>query len=207
MLIKKFSVGDLGTNCYLVADETTKECILIDTGDVSNELDSYICEQKLTVKYIVFTHGHFDHTDGVNYYFDKFKCEILIHTADAVSLTDVNSVYSLGYSKRNMPVKPSKFLCDGDVVSFGKCELKVIHTPGHTLGGICLYSDGILISGDTLFYRSVGRTDFWGGKFETLQQSILKLYKLPDETVVYPGHGGSTTIGDEKHNNPFVREK
>ena len=206
MIIKKFSVGDLGTNCYLIADETTKECILIDTGDVSPQLDFYLEEQKLTVKYIVFTHGHFDHTDGVNYYHDKFGCEIMIHSADAEALTDVNSVYSLGYSNRIIPIKPDKLLRDGDVIKFGVCEFEVIHTPGHTLGGICLYGNGVLISGDTIFYRSVGRTDFWGGKFETLQESILKLYKLPDDTVVYPGHGDNTTIGEEKHNNPFVRE-
>lgn len=206
MIIKKFSVGELGTNCYVVADEAARECILIDTGDVSIELDSYIDEQNLAVKYIVFTHGHFDHTDGVNYYSDKFGCEILIHSADSVALTDVNSVYSLGYSKRSVPIKPSKLLKDGDVIEFGSCKFTVMHTPGHTLGGICLYSEGDLISGDTLFYRSIGRTDFWGGKFETLQESILKLYKLPDETIVYPGHGDNTTIGDEKYKNPFVRE-
>ena len=206
MIVKKFSVGDLGTNCYLVSDETTKECIVIDTGDVSPELDDYVSEQNLSVKYIIFTHGHFDHTDGVNYYSDKFGCDILIHSADAVALTDVNSVYSLGYSKRSKPVQPSKLLCDGDVINFGKCEFRVMHTPGHTLGGICLYSNGVLISGDTLFYRSIGRTDFWGGKFDTLQESILKLYNLPDDTVVYPGHGENTTIGDEKYKNPFVRE-
>lgn len=206
MIIKKFCVGELGTNCYFVADETTKESVLIDTGDVSPVLDSYIKEHSFSVKCIVFTHGHFDHLDGVNYYLDKFSCDVLIHSADSDALTDVNSVFSLGYSARTVPVKPNGFLSDGDVIKIGGSEFKVIHTPGHTPGGICLYSDGALISGDTLFYRSIGRTDFWGGNFETLQNSILKLYKLPDNTVVYPGHGENTTIGDEKHKNPFVRE-
>ena len=160
----------------------------------------------MSVKYIVFTHGHFDHTDGVNYYLGRFGCDILIHSADAEALLDVNSKYSLGYSARSESVQPTKLLSDGDVVKFGECKFKVIHTPGHTLGGVCLYNDGVLISGDTLFFRSVGRTDFWGGDFATLKESILKLYHLPEETVVYPGHGDNTTIGDEKYKNPFVRE-
>ena len=104
-----------------------------------------------------------------------------------------------------MPVKPTTLLIDNDEISLGNSKIRVIHTPGHTMGGICLYSDGVLISGDTLFYRSIGRTDFKGGNFSTLKDSILKLYKLPDNTIVYPGHGCSTILGEEKVKNPFVR--
>ena len=206
MEIKTYIVGDFQVNCYLVADKTSLQCAVIDAGGVSHELDGYIDSNNYTVKYIIFTHGHFDHIGGAEYYHKKYpKAKILIHSADSDCLTDETANFTYPAPYKFVPVKPDVLLKDGDVIRFGSVSLRVIHTPGHTPGGISLYSDGVLFSGDTLFFRSVGRTDFPGGSFETLKQSVRKLYKLPDNTVVYTGHGCRTSLSEEKFENPYVR--
>ena len=206
MEIKTYIVGDFQVNCYLAADEKKRECVIIDAGGVSHELDEYINAKGYAVKYLIFTHGHFDHIGGVEYYHGKYpNAKILIHSEDASCLTDERANFTYPAPYRFVPVKPDVLLKDGDVISFGDVKLKTIHTPGHTFGGISLYSDGVLFSGDTLFYRSVGRTDFYGGDFKTLKKSVMKLYELPDNTVVYTGHGCTTTLAEEKFENPYVR--
>ena len=205
MLVKKYTAGMYRTNCYLVIDENTKECAIIDCTDVVPGMDEYIESNKLSVKYIIFTHGHFDHIGGLSYYFDKYKPAVAIHSFDANCLTDEKANFTYPAPYKFIPVKPTTLLSDGDKIKIGGITLNVIHTPGHTKGGICLYEDGCLFSGDTLFYRSVGRTDFPGGSFEEIKKSVLKLFELPDNTKVYPGHGEETTIAEEKFENPFVR--
>ena len=206
MEIKTYIVEDFQVNCYLVADEKMRECVIIDAGGVSHELDEYINTKGYAVKYLIFTHGHFDHIGGAGYYRNKYpNAKILIHSADSACLTDERANFTYPAPYHFVPVKPDVLLKDKDVISFGNVKLKTIHTPGHTLGGISLYSDGVLFSGDTLFYRSVGRTDFYGGDFKTLKRSVMRLYELPDNTVVYAGHGCTTTLAEEKFENPYVR--
>lgn len=205
MIIKKFPIGLYETNCYVLTDEETGCCAIIDPADISISLENYINTNKFDVKYMIFTHGHFDHIGGGFHYSEKYNAEVLIHTDDAICLTDerANFIYPAPYEF--VPVKPTTLLQDGDIITIGQTKLNVIHTPGHTIGSISLYFDGNLFSGDTLFYRSIGRTDFPGGSFSALEQSILKLYNLPDNTIVYPGHGDTSVIADEKKSNPFVR--
>lgn len=205
MFINTFTVGMFQTNCYVIADEKTGYCAIIDPGEVSEEVDNCIEDNHYTVKYIIFTHGHFDHIGGLYHYFVKYSPEVLIHKADSASLTDEHANFTYPAPYKFMPVKPTVLLDDGDIIELGGSKIEVIHTPGHTPGGISLYSDGVLFSGDTLFYRSVGRTDFNGGSYSELEKSILKLYKLPDSTEVYPGHGIKTNLSEEKFENPFVR--
>lgn len=205
MIIECFTIGLYQTNSYVITDENTMLSAIIDPAGVSKEMEEYIESNRLNVKYIIFTHGHFDHIAGAYHYSQKYKPEILINADDSVCLTDETANFTYPAYYNFVPVKPTTLLIDNDEISLGNSKIRVIHTPGHTMGGICLYSDGVLISGDTLFYRSIGRTDFKGGNFSTLKDSILKLYKLPDNTIVYPGHGCSTILGEEKVKNPFVR--
>ena len=203
MQIKSFMVGHLGTNCYLVYDEESKEAMLIDPGAFSGDIESEIEENELSLKYIVLTHGHFDHVLGVDKYLDKYpNAEYIASEAD---------VYLLEKAK------PKRYLKDGDVINLGELSFKVIETPGHTKGGLSYYIPydvslggepftGIVFTGDTLFNTSIGRTDMDGGNFSQLIGSIKnELFALPDETLVLPGHMDPTTIGHEKSNNPFVK--
>ncbi|MCB5271944.1 MAG: MBL fold metallo-hydrolase [Candidatus Cloacimonetes bacterium] len=194
------------TNTWLIWDETTKQALLIDPSAPDSSLLELIQEHGLKVQGIVNTHGHGDHIGGNSYFQEALACPIMIHEADQKMLVD---------NKKNLsefmgtPLKleaADRLLKDGDILTLGTHDLKVIHTPGHTPGGICLLSGKFLISGDTLFEMSIGRTDFPRGSHDEIIDSIKnKLFILPDDTVVFPGHGPRTTIGMEKLNNPFVR--
>ena len=206
MIINRYVLGMCQTNCYLVVDENSGECIVIDPGSMSQKLESDIETNNYTVKYIIFTHGHFDHIGGMEHYMNKYdKSLVVMHKNDIEAIVNEIDVFYVDMKNKENTVKKITLHSDSDVVSIGDTELSIIHTPGHTKGGICLYTDGVLFSGDTLFERSIGRTDFPGGDFKVLEASIKKLYNLPDNTVVYPGHGDTTTILDEKNGNPFVR--
>lgn len=196
---------EYGTNTVLIWDEDSKEALLIDPGKNSPNLYKEIVNMNLTVKAIVNTHGHADHIGGNTYFQEKFNCPIMIHSADKDMLTNSKKNLSAFMGEDIYSPPADHLLNDGDVINLGSISLKVIHTPGHTEGGISLFGDNILISGDTLFQLSVGRTDFPGGSFTTLEKSIKeKLFLLPDETIVIPGHGGFTTIDREKLENPFI---
>ena len=192
MIIKCFKVGWLSTNCYVVGCEETKEAAVIDPG-VENEEETepildYIKQNSFNIKYIINTHGHPDHISGNMIMKKATGAPILIHENDA---------------KR---VQSDKKLCDRDVIHVGKFKLVVLHTPGHTPDGICLLGDNFVFTGDTLFAGAVGRTDFPGGSFQEIMQSIkTKLLPLPDSFKVYPGHESFSTIGDEKKYNPFLQ--
>ncbi|TJX16138.1 MBL fold metallo-hydrolase [Tissierella creatinini] len=206
MNILRIPAGIYAANCYLVYSEDDKAAIIVDPGGDADELIDTIETNNLHLKYIVLTHGHGDHIAAVNKIKDRFGVEVLIHEDDAEMLEEGELNLSIKMAMGNIELKSDKTIKEGDRLHFGNLEAKVIHTPGHTKGGICLLIEGSLITGDTLFKGSIGRSDLYGGDFDLLISSIKnKLLQLPDETVVYPGHGGQSTIGYEKRTNHFLR--
>lgn len=202
MQIKQFPVNSLQVNCYVVSDE--HEAIIVDPGEASAQVLNFLRENNLQVVAIINTHGHADHIAGNAWFAEQTKAPLFVHELEVPYLKDPN-LHLGSFIQMNVPEsKPERTLKDGDKVTFGAASLEVIHTPGHSPGGICLYAPGVLFSGDTLFRSSVGRTDLPQGDQTVLSQSLKRLALLPPETVVYPGHGPSTTIGYELEVNPFL---
>ena len=200
-------VGPIEENCYVLKDEETNEGVIIDAGDNGQEILAYVKDNGIDVKLLVNTHGHWDHIGAVDVLRDALGVQLAIHREDAHMLTaseEEMAVYSVFVGKK----KPAEILLeDGDVISFGKSSLKVIHTPGHTKGGICLYGGGCLFSGDTLFASSVGRTDLPGGDYHEILHSVnVALAQVADETKVYPGHGPASRMGRERRCNPYLQQ-
>ena len=219
MKIRMFELGAVGTNCYLVWEEESRDAMLIDPGAYDREIDRMIDENGLALKYIALTHGHGDHICGV----DEFKAGhpgAILAAGEKESWLLQEPVENLSevVGGKTVRLTPDLLLSEGDEIDLGYLSLKVIETPGHTLGGICFYIkecdqdlfgqdySGTVFSGDTLFNASIGRTDLGGGDFNVLKASIKeKLYTLPDDTIVLPGHMEATTIGHEKLYNMFVK--
>lgn len=205
MIIKELAVGPLMANCFICGCSKTKEAVVIDPGGDADRILLSLADSNLNVKYIINTHGHFDHVSANGKLKDATGADILIHPLDAGMLEQLSSNAAFfGISVENSP-PCDQTIEENDTVSFGDITLKVLHTPGHTPGGISLYTNGIVFVGDTLFAGSIGRTDFPGGDFDTLISSIkTKLFRMDDEMRVLSGHGPETTIGKEKRYNPFV---
>lgn len=210
MLVKQYEVGKLAVFCYLIGDEQTQEGLFIDPADDTKALLAEAKSHGLNrIKYIVNTHAHIDHVMGNAEMVKKTEAKIVIHEEDAASLVRTPR-FMLEMFRATASPPADSIVKEGDVIQVGNVKLKVIHTPGHSAGGMCLYVDGMVFTGDTLFVGSVGRTDFPGSSWEVLEASIRKkLYVLPGETVVFPGHNygpkPTTTIQYEKQHNPFVR--
>ncbi len=207
MIIKTLAVGPIQANCYILGCEETLEAAVIDPGDEADRILHALAESSLTAKLIINTHGHFDHVSANKRLKEVTGAPIFIHSLDAPMLNQLSSsAAAWGLAADNSP-RPDRELNDGDEVTFGNIILKVIHTPGHTPGGISLSTADIVFVGDTLFAGSIGRTDFPGGSFEALKESIRKkLFVIGDHVKVYAGHGPATTIGEERRSNPFVGE-
>lgn len=206
MDIETLVVGSLQTNCYIVGCPDQKAGVVIDPGGDAELVLAAIQRADLDILYVVNTHAHIDHTLANSQVLEATGARLAIHEIDAPTLKDPQGNLSF-FIGRNPPQKPPNWeLKAGDRIEFGNIVLTVLHTPGHTPGGITLFSDGVAFTGDTLFNRGVGRTDLPGGDWPTLENSILQqLFTLPDDTIVFPGHGPKTTIGDEKRLNPYIQ--
>ena len=201
MIVQTFEAGPLGANNYLLTDGN--EAVLIDCSEVKQEILDELKDK--TLKYILLTHGHFDHVLGVNGMKECTGAKVLVHKDDISRMEEsANIMQTFGVIGVETP-KADDYINDNDILKFGDTEIKVIHTPGHTEGCVCYLIDGKLFSGDTLFRDSVGRCDLPGGNFSKLSDSIKNiLFKLDDNMVVYPGHGPETTIGYEKKYNEII---
>lgn len=206
MKIKSYTLGALGTNCYIVYDEKTKEAAVFDPADNGERIANEIKREGLTLKYIVITHAHCDHIMALDKLKDIFPdSKICIGKYESDSLNDDYLSLCVHFGVKASLKKADILITDGDTLNLGSECFKFIHTPGHTRGGICALSDDFVISGDTLFFESVGRCDFPGGNMKDLINSIKeKLFSLPDRLTVYPGHGEASTILHEKKNNPYI---
>jgi len=206
LIIKNLEVGPIMANCYILGCEETKEAVVIDPGDDADQILMTLAKSGLKVKYIINTHGHFDHVGANKKMKSATGAPILIHEGDVPMLSRLSTDATMfGLSVENSP-EPDQKIADGDIISFGNLKLKVLHTPGHSPGGVALHIKGSVFVGDTLFSGSIGRTDLPGGNYDTLISSVRnKLFTLSEDTKVYCGHGPATTIGKEKAYNPFFR--
>ncbi|MBI3742398.1 MAG: MBL fold metallo-hydrolase [Chloroflexi bacterium] len=206
MMLETIVVGALAVNCYLVGDEKTGEAIVIDPGGDARAILAALASHHWIARAIVNTHAHFDHVGALSEVRVATGAPFYLHAADIEILSYAQASAARFGLAIPQPAPPEKILQESDVVSVGSISLRVLHTPGHTPGGICLVQDKIVFAGDTLFKASIGRTDFSGGDYATLMKSIGdKLFPLADETIVYPGHGPATTMAEEKMLNPFLQ--
>lgn len=208
MIIERFAVGIYAANCYVIADENKKECIIVDPGGSPDKIIGHINKNKLKTVAIVLTHGHVDHIAEADVLRKKLGAEIIIHKNDSKMLQDSKSNLSNATLYNEVQFSADKLIKDKEIIKFGDIEALVIHTPGHTRGGITLKIENFLFTGDTLFQNSYGRTDLEGGNLNALHDSIIhKLFKLDGDLNILPGHGGPSSIGYEKQYNPMLRVK
>ena len=205
MILEALTVGGLATNCYILGDEESRQAVVIDPGGDFGIIEASLKKLKLEVKYIVLTHGHIDHIGALSKLKKATGAEILIHSKDSAMLSDPSQNLSFFSGDDVIATKADRLLQEGETVQCGEITLEVLHTPGHTPGGISLLTDKMIFTGDALFCGSIGRTDFPGSSHQGLITSIKdKLLSKDDDCIIYPGHGPSSTIGEERRNNPFL---
>ena len=205
MILKTYTVGLLEDNNYLLIDEKSKDAILIDCTAENKDIEDALQAYGAHLKYILLTHGHFDHILGVNAFKKKYDCKVLVHEADQALLDNINT-FTEEYGLPPAEVqKIDGHISENKIVTFGDIEVKSLHTPGHTLGSVCFLIDDKLFTGDTLFFETIGRTDLKGGSIIDLKNNIRKkIFTLDDNIEIYPGHGRSSSIGHEKVNNQYL---
>ncbi len=205
MDLKLYYTGAMAVNTYLCADEKTGKGFIVDPGGISKPMENYILSNGYDIEYIVLTHGHGDHISAVPYYKNLYKnAKIVGHHGDDFLFGNAGENLSTQFIGQPVEFEADLYVDQGDTIRVGDMDLKIISTPGHTPGGISILVGNVLFSGDTLFQGSIGRTDFTGGSYKQLIDSVeTKLFTLPDNTYVLPGHMGQTTIGHEKQYNPF----
>lgn len=207
MFFKMLSLGNMDNNCYILGDEKTSLAAAIDApADAAAVLD-ILEEEGLKLKYILLTHAHYDHLGALDALHEATGAQVVIHHFEEDAVCDP-TVNLAAYSDAPSPkTAPTRTVADNETLRVGDIDIKVLYTPGHTVGSACYYTEGMLFSGDTLFLRNVGRCDLPGGDFDIIKESIRRqLYILPDDTEVYPGHGRTTTIGYEKHHNEYIQQ-
>lgn len=206
MKIERIPAGIYAANCYIIYSEATRDGIVVDPGGDVDDILATIKENQLQIKSILLTHGHADHIGGIVELKSSLSIPVMVHEDDKELLGDGNKNLSSIMAMGAIEIEPDVLLKDGDIIEFGNERAEIIHTPGHTRGGICIKIGDNIITGDTLFAGSIGRTDLLGGDYDTIIQSIKeKLMIYPDEIKVFPGHGAPSTIGKERVSNPFLR--
>ncbi|MBR6532815.1 MAG: MBL fold metallo-hydrolase [Clostridia bacterium] len=203
MEIKVLPLGEIGANCYMLSTE--KAAVVIDPGFYSETVSRFLIDNANKERLILLTHAHFDHIGGADSLRKNTDTKIGIGEFDNDTLADTKRNLSDLFHAKLLPFSADLTFSDNQTFSVGNINFKVLHTPGHTPGGVCYLTGDILFSGDTLFKGSIGRTDFYGGDFKTLEKSIKRLYTLDSKTTVFSGHGDATTIEEEKNFNPFIR--
>ncbi len=206
LILKSIKLSCMQTNCYLVFDSEKKNALVVDPGEYNQALENMLKENKIEkLDYILLTHGHFDHILGTKKLSDNFGGKIVIHKDDEICLRDKTYSLSSPYASGEAVCKADILVADGDKLPFASRDITVIHTPGHTKGGVCYLLENMLFSGDTLFKGTVGRSDFPGGDYKTLLSSAAKLTRLEGNYNVYPGHEDFTTLEEERWSNPYCQ--
>ena len=206
MKIITLEVGAIGTNCYIAVNEELKKAVVIDPGGDAEVILQTIAQNELTIEAIFLTHGHSDHIMALDEVREATGAKVYISEADADMLTKANKNLSIYMGKGYEGKAADYFFQDGELINVAGFEFKVVTTPGHTKGGVCLIAGDIAFCGDTIFAESIGRTDLPGGSYPQILESIhKKILVLPDDTKLFPGHGPSTTVGWERRRNPFLQ--
>lgn len=205
MIIHPLVLGPMEANCYILECEKTHLAIAIDPGGDADQVFDFLEKRGLKLEIIINTHGHIDHIEANSEVKEKTSAKLFIHSADADMIVNPQKNLSFFIGKPIKSPKPDSILNDGDLIDVGEVSLKVIHTPGHSPGSICLLADNAIFTGDLLFAGSIGRYDFPGSSYELIMNSLKKIIQLNDNLIVYPGHGPETTIGEEKATNPFLQ--
>jgi glyoxylase-like metal-dependent hydrolase (beta-lactamase superfamily II) len=205
MFVEAVVVGPLQENSYVLACEDTKEAVIFDPGAEADRILQIVTSHGFSVKYVLNTHGHPDHVGAVADVVEQTEAPFLLHADDVYLIKGFDSDPIRAFLSARIPPKPDRFLQDGEIIAVGSLSVKVLHTPGHTPGGVCFLVENILFSGDTLFANSIGRTDLPGGNYQQLLTSIhQRLLPLDGKTIVYSGHGQPTSIEHEQQYNPFL---
>jgi len=205
VIVRRLAVGPLEANCFLIGDEDSRKAMVIDPGDEPDRIMAVVKDGNLSLEYIVCTHAHFDHVGAVPDIKDETGAKIVIHKDELEIYQGARDMAAFwGYDISPLP-EPDMLVEDGDEIRLGALSFRVLHTPGHSPGGMCLFGAGAVVTGDTLFAGAVGRTDFHGGDINKLKGSFKRLLSLPPETEVLAGHGPNSTIGRERSENVFSK--
>ena len=206
MQVFKLITGSMRTNCFIVSNDGSSECLIIDPGNDADKIVEFLSEKRLTPAAVLLTHGHFDHILGLKKLLKIYSMPVYALAEEKALLEHAEINCSADFHD-DFELSPDVLLKDGEIIKPAEVLLKVLKTPGHTKGSCCYYSEdaGIIFTGDTLFFRTIGSTDFPTGDFKEICDSLVKLKNLPEETVVYTGHGPDTTIGSEKRQNLYLR--